>query len=124
MTLKQCVDFVNKVKPDHDFDNDTMTEWVNEVEGYVQTEVMLLDPVANLTRYTWTSNQNTELMVRPPHDKLYHSYLYAMIDFHNGEYDKYQNSMALYNAQMIEFAGWFIRNYHPADYPCCSGEDT
>ena len=117
MTLKECIDFVSEVKP-HAFTEETLTEWINEVEGYVQTNVMLLDTVDNLTRYTWALNKNTDLMVRPPHDKLYRSYLYAMIDFANGEYDKYQNSMALYNAQMLEFTRWFIEMYHPADRPC------
>lgn len=120
MTLKECVDFVTEIKP-HAFAEATLTEWINEVEGYVQTNVFLLDPVTNLTRYSWTTNQNTELLVKPPHDKLYRSYLCAMIDFANGEYDKYQNSMALYNTHMQEFTRWFTQTYHPADIPCRGG---
>ena len=42
----------------------------------------------------------------------------AMIDFANGEYDRYENTMTLYNAQLTEFMKWFVERYHPADRPC------
>lgn len=118
MTLKECIDFVSEIKP-HAFSNETLTEWINEVEGYVQTEIMLLDTALNLTRYTWDENKDTTLLVKPPHDEIYRYYLYAMIDFANGEYDKFENSMTMYNAKLETFNNWFIENYHPADGGCC-----
>lgn len=117
MTLKECIEQVTMDKP-HAFSNETLTKWINEVEGYVQSEVMLLDTTKNLTTYTWEDNQDTELMVLPPHDKLYISYLEAKIDYKNSEDDRYQNSMSMYNDQMLEFTLWFIDMYHPADIPC------
>ena len=118
MTLKECIDFVNTVKPDHAFPEAILTEWINDVEGYVQTEIFCFDPTTNLTRYNWDDNKNTELLVKPPHDEIYRYYLYAMIDFHNGEYDKAQNSFALYNEKLATFNNWFIETYHPGDIPC------
>ena len=56
-----------------------------------------------------------ELAVRPPHDKLYAAYLTAMIDFANGEYNKYQNSMQLFNLAFGEYARWYADNFRPAD---------
>ncbi len=53
--------------------------------------------------------------MRPPHDKVYGAYLGAMVDFANGEYQKYENAMQLYNAYLAEFARWFIARYCPAD---------
>lgn len=38
------------------------------------------------------------LLVEPPHDKLYRSYLCAMIDFNHAEYERYNNAMSLFNA--------------------------
>lgn len=117
MTLKECIDFVSEVKP-HAFSEATLTEWINEVEGYVQTEIFCFDPTTNLTRYTWPANKDSVLMVKPPHDEIYRYYLYAAIDFHNGEYDKAQNSIVWYNDKMAKFNNWFIETYHPGDIPC------
>lgn len=57
----------------------------------------------------------TELMVSAPYDKIYRSYLSAMIDFANGEFNNYNNSMQLFNKQFYELSNWYGRNYNPAD---------
>lgn len=58
---------------------------------------------------------DTVLLVPFPHDKLYRSYLCAMIDFANGEIDKYNNAMMMFNKQFSEFTEWYARTYRPAD---------
>jgi len=57
----------------------------------------------------------TILLVPVPHDKLYRSYLCAMIDYANGEYDKYNNAMAMFNRELSEFTNWYARTYDPAN---------
>ena len=54
------------------------------------------------------------LLVEFPHDKLYGAYLIAKVDFANGEYDKYANTMTMFNAFWGEFSRWFARVYCPA----------
>ena len=112
-TLKAVIDGVDAAKPNA-FDNDTKTRWLNEVEGRVQTDVFLM-PTVDVRQYTYADDQNTVLLVDPPHDKLYYAYLTARIDFANGEYEKYQNTKALADDFFDEFVRWFARNYHPAD---------
>ena len=159
MTVKECIDFVDAIKPNA-FTNQQKTTWLNECEGLVQTDVFLwaieqiiqyeyYEPFSTLSTYAvgdyvelggrvyccstavttpgvWDANDWTEdttkhddknktLLVAPPHDKLYRSYLTAMIDFANGEYDRYQNTMTLFNMQFGEFMRWFALNYKPAD---------
>ena len=64
---------------------------------------------------TLRDDKNREMLVAPPHDKLYRSYLTAMVDFANGEYEKYDNTMQMFNANYGEFMRWFAMNYRPAD---------
>ena len=47
--------------------------------------------------------------------EVYWAYLTAMIDFANGEYSKYQNTMQMFNSFFGEFMRWFALNYRPAD---------
>jgi len=112
-TLKSVIEYVDSVKPNA-FTNAVKTAWVNECEGLVQTEV-LLRAIDEVEEYTWAEDQDTELLVRPPHDKLYRAYLTAMVDFANGEYNRYANTMEMFNAHFGEFQRWFAHVYRPAD---------
>ena len=56
-----------------------------------------------------------QLLAEPPHCKIYPEYIMARIDYANGEYDKYQNTMQMFNAFWGEFSRWFARTYRPAD---------
>lgn len=112
-TIQNVIDFVDEIKPNA-FSNEVKTRWLNECEGLVQTEVFLFAPKEILV-YRYEQHKNTPLLVDPPHDKLYWTYLAAMVDFANGEYNKYQNSMQMFNSFFGEFMRWFATNYRPAE---------
>lgn len=86
-----------------------LLQFLNEVEGKVQTEVLMIAP-EDTVRYG-TDDLTSEMIVTAPHDKLYYVYLMAMIDFVNGEYDRYTNSMNLANAHITEWAAWYNRTH-------------
>ncbi len=113
MTLREVIEYTDNIKPNAFTDKDK-TRWINEVEGMVQTNIFLLAPEEIIT-YNFEKDSETELLVRPPHDKIYAAYLAAMIDFANGEYNKYQNTHQMFNAHYSEFMRWFATNYRPAD---------
>lgn len=112
-TLKSVIEYVDEIKPNA-FSNEAKTQWVNECEGLVQTEVLLLAD-AELISYSYNTDKDKELLVKHPHVKIYWAYLTAMIDFANGEYNKYQNTMQMFNAFFSEYMRWFALWYHPAD---------
>lgn len=112
-TLKSVIEYVDEIKPNA-FSNEAKTQWVNECEGLVQTEVLLLADT-ELISYSYDTDKNKELLVKHPHVKIYWAYLTAMIDFANGEYNKYQNTMQMFNAFFGEYMRWFALWYHPAD---------
>lgn len=114
MTARECLRRVDGVKPNA-FSDEDKVHWLNEVEGMVQTELLAVDPQeGSLVAYRDPGDWDKALLVAPPHDKLYPRYLAAMIDFANGEYSKYQNSMVMFNAAWDEFAKWRRRNHMPA----------
>ena len=86
-----------------------MLQFLNECEGKLQTEFLHIADV-DCQRYT-EDDMEMDLIVGPPHDKLYYAYLCAMIDFTNGEYAKYNNSIIVANAFMAEWAAWFNRTH-------------
>lgn len=114
MTIKEAIERADKTKPNA-FSNDDKVQWLNEVEGMVQTQVFLFAPAQIITYGAYDDEKNTSLLVTPPHDKIYPAYLVAMIDYHNGEYDRYQNTHQMFNAHFGEFMRWFAAVYRPAD---------
>ena len=113
MTLKAVIDFVDAIEPNA-YTNDQKTAWVSECEGMAYTEVFLLSPY-EFHPLDYDENEEDTLAVMPPHDKVYPLYLQAKIHFANGEYDRYANAMAMFNAAWGEFVRWFARTYSPAD---------
>lgn len=112
MKLKECIEYVDRLKPNA-FSNDQKTHWINEIEGRFQTDVLLFDPVTNITQYTWADNQDTVLLIREPFTTVYTSYLEAKIDYQNGEYDKAANSFAQFEEQWGDFKCQFLMDYTP-----------
>lgn len=113
MTLSDVLRKTDAMKPNA-FSEETKTEWINECEGLVQTQVLLWAPEEIIT-YHYPDDAAKELLALAPHDKIYWAYLAAMIDFANGEYNKYQNTMQVFNSFFGEFMRWFAQNYRPAD---------
>lgn len=122
--LKDIIAFVDTVKPNA-FSESAKVMWLNNLEGRIWTEVLLQSTV-DMPHYTWEENQNTELTVHPPYDNIYHFWLEAQIDYYNGEYNKYQNSMVMFNNAWGELVRWFVDTYDPAQGydpvkpECCS----
>lgn len=113
MNVQQVIRLVDDIKPNA-FSDEAKTAWLNEAEGLVQTEVLLLAP-EEIIVYSWEEDKETELLVKPPHDKLYWAYLTALIDFANGEYLKYQNTLQMFNSHFGEYMRWYASRYRPAD---------
>ena len=86
-----------------------LLQFLNECEGKVQTEFLRIAE-GDAQRYT-AQDMDKDLIVGPPHDKLYYTYLCAMIDFANGEYAKYNNAIIIANSFLAEWAAWFNRTH-------------
>ena len=79
MTVSQVIQAVDEVKPNA-FSNEEKIRWLNEVEGMVQTEVLLFASEEVIT-YSYEQDKDAQLLVQPPHDKLYPAYLEARVDY-------------------------------------------
>ena len=111
MKVRQAIELARGLKQidQVNYPDILMLQFLNECEGKLQTEFLHIADV-DCQRYT-EDDMDMDLIVGPPHDKLYYAYLCAMIDFTNGEYAKYNNSIIVANAFMAEWAAWFNRTH-------------
>ena len=65
------------------------------------------------TGYDASTDQNTEMLVPAPFDEMYIRWLEAQIDYANEEYDRYNNSILMYQTEYDGFSAWYNRNHMP-----------
>lgn len=115
MHLNELLERVDAVKPNA-FTKAQKINWLNEVEGLIQTEILLLDPIEFIVYPTNPQEgYDPELLAKFPYDKIYWAYLCSMVDFGNGEYNRYNNTINLFNAWFGEYSKWYADRYRPAD---------
>ena len=130
MTVSELFDFIKGVRPGFAFTDAQMMVWLNEIEGKVQTDILLLEPsvsedgkTTGFIEYDATIDPETgkmvdaetELIVKFPWNKLYRYFMLMSIDLYNGEYQRYANTFALFNEAYEEYSAWVAQNIAPAN---------
>ncbi len=112
--IREIIERVDASKP-NEFDARTKLRWVAELDGVLALDVFLLasQELARVN-YRYPEDLESEALVDFPFDSLYDAWLEARIDYSNGEYDRYANSMQMYNARYTDFNAWFAKVYNPA----------
>lgn len=113
MTLSELFGYVDEIKPNA-FSNERKTVWLNELEARIQRDVLLRWP-GGMVRYRWPEDAGASPLLDAPDDAVYRHWLEAMIDYANGEYDKYQSTSAIFNRMWDEFVCRFATAWRPAD---------
>ena len=114
MTVREAIAAADAEKPNA-FEEKTKFEWLRRLEGHLEAEVFLMSPAQiRELDLDYETDLDRELLVDPPYDEIYPLYLKAKIDEGNGEYNKYADSMAIYNSAYTEFVCWFCQLYDPA----------
>ena len=115
MKIKEVIRRTDLAKPNA-FEEELKFLWLTALEGQIAADVFLMAPAeTEQFDYSYPDGLDMELLVKPPYDELYVLYLEAKIDAENGEYNKYQNTMQMFNNSFGEFMRWFANNYRPAD---------
>lgn len=111
--IREIIAQVDDVKPNA-FKMETKLAWIGELDGRIAADVMLMgiEEIRQL-EYIHPSGLDAVPLVSFPHQEIYAHYLCAQIDYANGEYSKYQNSMEMFNAHYDNFVHWFVTTYRP-----------
>lgn len=114
MTLAKILSMCDELKPNQ-YDPDTKTCWLSEVEGMVIEEILNRAEGNDIEFGSFNYEQDGEavLLVPGKYSDLYLNYLFAKIDYNNAEYERYNNSVAVFNASFDAYAGHYRRNHMP-----------
>ena len=111
MTATVLFERLRKLKPvPAEIDDTILLDWLNQVEGQILHEIFLL-ALSEITPYATTP---TEALAAPyPYDGIYLLWMEAQVDFANGEYERYTNTMQRYNVAWNDLARHIAKCIRP-----------
>ena len=111
MTATVLFERLRKLKPvPAEIDDTILLDWLNQLEGQILHEIFLL-ALSEITPYATTP---TEALAAPyPYDGIYLLWMEAQVDFANGEYERYTNTMQRYNTAWNDLARHIAKCIRP-----------
>ena len=109
MTMNEVIEYVDRVKPNA-YSEDEKYRWIANLEGLISREVKgEEEPV-----YSLPEDADKPLQVCSPYDEIYALYVMAQIDFHNREYNNYNNTALMFGELLDKYKAWYIQNHNPS----------
>lgn len=114
MTIMGAINHLNAVKP-NSYTQTEKIKWLSTLDGIVKAEI--IDTHEGGEDITFNGYDEfslmQELLVPAPYDDMYIKWLEAQIDYANGEYGKYNNSITLYNTAYAAYVKYYNRTHMP-----------
>lgn len=112
MKLREAISALKKLR-DVRVSEEVIFLWLSELDGRVQTEIMLAD-IADVFGYN-VEQYDANLLVLPPHDAMYLDWLMYKAAEYYAEIDRAQYHRAEFERKYNRYAAWYMNQYRPAD---------
>lgn len=116
MTIKECIDSVDSVKPNQ-YSIEDKVRWLSFLDGIIINEVIkthegYANEYEEFDGYS-PDNLGVKLIAESPYDVLYESYLKMKIDEENGETARYNNSATMFNSYFLAYKKHYNKTHRP-----------
>ncbi|MBQ8341357.1 MAG: hypothetical protein IJY22_03145 [Clostridia bacterium] len=108
MTFRDVLDFVGVLRSVA-YEEKILLRWLLELEGRMAVSVRG-EAVGGVPSYSEKFDPSTPLLVTAPFERVYWTYLVAMIDLACGDRAAYAASYPLFLEAYDEYARWFARH--------------
>lgn len=112
MTAPEILLEIGRVKP-HQYTADTLIRWLSELDGRVWEDLMShYLPQEEKPSLPYSSGDAlTQMLIPFPHDDIYIKWLTAQIDYHNADFDRYNNAMMMWQEAYQGFLDSYTRSH-------------
>ena len=90
--------------------------WLSRLDAMVKKHIIDThegSEKVTFTGYDDSTDLQTELLVPEPFDEVYLRWMEAQIDYANGEYDKYNNAMDMFDTAYTGYRNYYNRTHMP-----------
>lgn len=115
MTLLGAINQIDILKP-NTYSQSDKVRWLSMLDGMIKKEIIDTHEGGEgvvFIPYDENTPLDTVLLVPAPHEDVYIKWLEAQIDYANGEFARYNNSLKTYNAAYMLFARSYNREHMP-----------
>lgn len=115
MTIIEAINRIDTIKP-NSYTQAEKVRWLSNLDGIIKRKVIDTHEGGEaivFEGYTESTPLTTELLVSSPYDEIYLKWLETWIDYYNGEYARYNNSVEMYNKAYSEFSRYYNRTHMP-----------
>ena len=115
MTILNAIGGIDALKP-NTYGQDIKLRWLSDLDGLIKKQIIDVHEGGEnfpFDMYNDDTPLDTQLLVPHPYDDIHIKWLEASIDYANGEYGKYNNSITMYNAAYSAFEKYYNRTHMP-----------
>ena len=115
MTILEAINSIDSLKHNTYTQSDKIG-WLSRLDWFVKRELVDTHEgggTVTFAGYDDSSPLDTELLIPAPYDEVYLRWMEAQIDYHNGEYGKYNNSITMYNQAYAAYRNYYNRTHMP-----------
>lgn len=91
-------------------------EWLSRLDNMVKKHIIDTHEGAEevtFIGYDDSTDLEKEMLVPAPYDEVYLRWMEAQIDYYNGEYDKYNNAIIMFNTSFEAYEAYYNRCHLP-----------
>ena len=90
--------------------------WLSRLDAMVKKHIIDThegSEAVTFTGYDDNTDLQTELLIPAPYDEVYLRWMEAQIDYHNGEYDRYNNAIDMFHTAYEGYQNYYNRTHMP-----------
>jgi hypothetical protein len=112
--INEAINQLDALKP-NTYSGSEKIVWLSRLDAMIKKNIIDTHEGGDVTftGYDEGTDQSTELIVAEPYDEMYIRWLEAQIDYANGEYERYNNSVDLFNTAYEEYKKYYNRTHMP-----------
>ena len=118
MKINEAINRLDSLKF-NTYKQDDKIDWLSRLDNMVKKQIIDTHEGAesvSFTGYTADTPLDTVLLVPAPYDEVYLRWMEAQIDYHNGEYDKYNNAIIMFNTAFEAYQKHYNSAHKPVQH--------
>lgn len=114
MKISEAISQLDELKH-NTYTQSNKVQWLSRLDAMVKKQIIDTHEGEEVifNGYDDSTDTNTELLIPAPYDEVYLRWMEAQIDYHNGEYGKYNNSMDMFNTSYNAYQNEYNRTHMP-----------
>ena len=114
MKIIEAINRIDSLKHNTYTQSDKL-EWLSRLDAMVKQHIIDTHEGDEITFTGYDDNTDlqVELLIPAPYDEVYLRWMEAQIDYHNGEYDKYNNAIDMWSTAYEGYRNYYNRTHMP-----------